>query len=192
MSFTYGGDHQHFPGSGLRAYFFNEHYRQISKAVTCEALEHQELQAPWGPLTSSAQVGTTRPRTRAALLPTCHLTASEKTESAALPSLWFFLKLGSIWSLQLLFMSNVPPWATLAISIKEKQLPGHRNTIHNANNSFLCISKNAWGFIGCNLGNIHHTIMQRKQWIFCFAESCSSWGAPMYSPSTTNLTDKEN
>lgn len=37
VSFTYGRGHQNFPGSGPRVYFLNEHYRRISKAVTCEA-----------------------------------------------------------------------------------------------------------------------------------------------------------
>lgn len=191
MSFTYGGDHQLFPGSGLRAYFLNEHYRQISKAVTCEA-----FRAP-GALGSLGVPD---------LLFTggCHKAEDQSSSASHLPHHWLwkdwvcsptsplvFLILGSIWYLQLHLMSNVPPRATLAVTMKERQLPGYRNTIHNANNCFLYIFKNAWGFIGCCLGNIHYMIMQRKQWIFCFTESCSSWGAT-YSSWTSNLLDCEN
>lgn len=151
MSFTYGGDHQHFPGSGLGAYFFNEHYRQISKAVTCEAFGAPgapgSLRGPWPSLHRWVPKGW----------------GPEQLCFPHLPPHWLwkdwvcsplvFLILGSIWPLQLHFTSNVPPWATLAVTIKERQF-GHRNTIHNANNSFLYIWKNAWGFIACYLGNI--------------------------------------
>lgn len=127
MSFTYGGDHQHFPGSGLGAYFLNEHYRQISKAVTCEAFGAPGAPGPLG-VPDLLFTGECHKAEQLCFPPATALALERRSLTSPLVS----LKLGSIWSLQLHFMSNVPPWATLAVSIEERQLPGYRNTIHNA------------------------------------------------------------